>query len=277
LRRELRITRLLNRAIRGVYRVQPDCRLPSPYEQPSTFTDAPLSEALLAAFAVLRRPQTADEAIADDEMPRIPAQNFYRDSYRIPASASGRRYLIAAAQNIGLFQPRPAICAAALRSRFERLLNGRRKAFKRAARRSLDQIVRDEWSSNPDAARPRDVLFMFDLTESGQIGGGGGGAPLDWVLKHGLLGSSQRLSRRSTVSGLIPDGVATVELTFPRSVSRGPYRPPRRYRRTLRITAPVDDNVISVRVNRSAPDAFPHRMVWKDSTGTTVRIVRFPR
>jgi hypothetical protein len=42
----------------------------------------------------------------------------------------------------------------------------------------------------------------------------------------------------------------------------------------LRITAPVQDNVISIRVNRPARDAFADPMVWKDAAGATVRVVR---
>jgi hypothetical protein len=275
LRRERRIGRLLNRAIRAVERNE-RCRLPHPSERGPTFTDAAPSAELVDTFAVLRRPQTTEERIADDRLGRgLPAENIYRGAYRIATSAGGRRFLIVAAQNTNLFTPRPPECTDAFRDRFEQELEGRRPAFKRDARKVLRQVIRDEWTGGEDAGQPHEGLFMFDYADGG-LGGGGGGVDLGFLRDRGMLNSQSRGSI-TILSGLLPDGVATVELTFPRSASRGPYRPAKRYRHAVELTAPVKDNVISLRVPRPAEDAFPARMVWKGPDGQTVKVVRARR
>jgi hypothetical protein len=78
---------------------------------------------------------------------------------------------------------------------------------------------------------------------------------------------------RSTVSALLPDGVARIEVTFARTESRGPDRPPRRYARAIRRTLLVRDNVVSFRVLRDAEDAFPSRQVWRSASGEVLRVV----
>jgi hypothetical protein len=272
LRGERMITALLNRAIRAVERDE-RCRLPSPFERESTFTDAAPSTELLDTFAILRRPQTAQEQIADDRWGGgLPAENIYRSAYRVATSASGRQYLIVAAQNTNLFKPRPPECVEAFRDRFERELEGRRAAFKRHARKALRQVIRDEWTGGANAGQPHEGLFMFDFV-NGDPGGWVGGTDVAFVRDRGLL-SSQSRGSITILSALLPDGVTTVELTFPRTASRGPHRPAKRYRHTVRVTAPVTDNVISLRVPRPALDAFPARMVWKGPDGQTVRVVR---
>jgi hypothetical protein len=79
----------------------------------------------------------------------------------------------------------------------------------------------------------------------------------------------------SRVTLIVPDGVATIEATFPRVRSRGRFRAPKRYRTTLRRTLTVHDNVAFATVARSPEDAFP-RMVWCAADGTVVRRVDGP-
>jgi hypothetical protein len=72
----------------------------------------------------------------------------------------------------------------------------------------------------------------------------------------------------------VPDGVATVEATFPRVVSLGPNRDPRRFPGTIRRTFTVRDNVVLATVPRPGAFAFP-RMVWRAADGSVIR--RVPR
>lgn len=274
LRRERQITAMLNRAMRATIRADRRCAVPSPFEGEPTYTDAPPSPELLAAFAILRRPQTESERIPDERM-RFPIGTVYRGAYRIATSDSGRQYLLVVAQNGIGSTPRPPECADAFRSHFEDELTGRGARFKREARRALRRIIRDEWSGDPDATLPLEGLYLFDYRD-GRIGGGGGGGTLESLWEYAPTGSTgDRTS--SIVSALVPDGVATVELTFPRVVSRGRYRPPKRYARTVAVTAPVRDNVISVRVPRPPQGAFPTRTVWKGAGGETIKVFRHRR
>ena len=271
LRRERRITALLNRASRSVAR-EKRCRAQRAIDPETTFTDATPSGELLGTFAILRRPQTEEERIPDNRLTPLPVENVYRSAYRIATSSNGRRYLIVAAQNTNTFKPRPPECADALRRDFEAELEGRSPEFKRHARKALHQIIRDEWSGGPDSGQPHEGLFMFEYGKGG-VGGGGGGGDIESVRKNGMIGT-QGTPSASILSALLPDPVATVELTFPRAMSRGAYRPPKRYARAVTLTAQVKDNVISVQVPRPPQDAFPARMVWKGPDGQTIRVVR---
>ena len=269
LRREREITAMLNRASRAVARDK-RCRLPRPPRR-ATFTDAAPSAALLDTFAILRRPQTEAERIPD-ERTFLLVGNVHRGAYRIAISAAGTRHLIAVAESAGRTTPRPPECADRFRAHFEADLTGHGPAFTREARAALRRIVRDEWTPAPGAGEPREVLYLFDYRHGGP-GGGGGGATLDFVRNGGMLGSRSVGASSSIVSALIPDGVTTVEMTFARTASRGRYRPPRRYPSAVTRTAPVADNVISLRVPRPAADAFPARTVWKGPDGQIVRVI----
>jgi hypothetical protein len=91
---------------------------------------------------------------------------------------------------------------------------------------------------------------------------------------HGLFGSSGTSNARSSLSGLLPDGVATVTSTFGTKALRGPQQKPRRYPKRIVRTDKVQDNMVSLQVPRSAEDAFPAKMVWRDGDGKVVRVVR---
>ena len=68
--------------------------------------------------------------------------------------------------------------------------------------------------------------------------------------------------------------VATVTSTFGTTYSRGPDRKPRTYAAPITRTDRVQDNMVSFDVARSAEDAFPDKMVWRDADGKVIRVVR---
>jgi hypothetical protein len=51
---------------------------------------------------------------------------------------------------------------------------------------------------------------------------------------------------------------------------------PRRYPAPITRTDQVQDNIVSFEVARSAEDAFPGKMVWRDADGKIARVVREP-
>jgi hypothetical protein len=270
LRRERQITGMLNGAMRATVRSNPRCEVRPP-DREGTFTDAAPSAELHAAFAILRRPQTERERIPDGQV-GVPGDTVYRSAYRIATSASGRQYLLVATQSANRFTPRPPECADAVRSHFDAQLAGRGARFVREARKALDQIIRDEWTGSPGVMLPFEGLYLFEYGD-GAVGGGGGGGSLASLREHAPTTSTGD-DRTSIVSGLVPDGVAAAELTFPRVVSRGRYRPPTRYARKITVTAPVRDNVISVRVPRPPQDATAATTMWKGPDGEPVEVFR---
>jgi hypothetical protein len=268
--REQEIVGLLNKAINQVYRAAPSCRPQDPLKHDVTATDADPSQDLLNTFAFFRRPATAEEAALKPPAHYLPADGVYRRYMRIATSASGRRILIYAAQNVHFYKPRPQRCIDALRRDYKTILEGRTKAFKRDADKVLEQVIGSEWGGK--AQTPAEGLFME--TYGSGPGGGGGGSDVAYVRTHGMWFSGGGPSG-SVLDGLLPDGVAKVRVHF------GPSRVPeplagkvRPQPRPKTRTAVVRDNVVSLRISRTAIAAFPDRMTWYAADGSVLRVVK---
>ena len=253
-KRQLRVTVLLNRAIARTYEARPDCRPPNPFQREVTFTDDPPRQASLDAFAILRRPGTAAERAAAEDVGPLPAEDVYRNHVRFATSTSGRQITVVVARDTSFYEPRPPVCVAELRTQARRVLRRAHEDAKtrRAFRRGLEQVIRDEWTAPP--APEEDGFFILER------GGGGGGILLSEVRRRGLVLGSGGTGRPTTISGLVPDGVARVRLIFRGGLVR---------------TVSVRDNVIVLRVRRQGRPAFPRRMVWLAADGSRVRTVRF--
>lgn len=260
------------------------CRTFTPRRTPS-FSDGAPSEELLSTVGVLRRPQSDEEQRLSSRKadPVAIGQGIYRRFIRVATSASGRRFVVFVARDVDPTRARPERCRAELRRRFERLLRGRPARLRRFALRIGRLLLRSE--RRRQARGPQEGVFLFDLSVfEDRAGGGGGGSGAREIRRNGLFSASsiRGASRRSRVDGLIPDGVATVTSTFGRDASKVPIprpkppgsgRKPKRYPRNVKVTVPVQDNVVSFTVPRAAQDAFADRMVWRSADGRVVRVV----
>jgi hypothetical protein len=264
--RERPILRLMNEAI-GAVEGDKACRpaLPPVGRRPS-LTDDPPTDELLSTLGILRRPQSSEEREALDTIRFLAAEGVHRDHVRIARSASGMAFLIVTARDVSFYEPRPKRCVTRLRRRFGKLIDDRPRPFRRRARRALERIIRTEWTA-PSEGEVEGV-FMFDYTP-GDVAGGSGGVSPRSIRDRGFFASRGR-TKRSRVSGLLPDGVATLEATFTRLAPRGPGRPDKRYARAVTRAVPVQDNVVSFRVPRAPQDAFPARQVWRDAAGEVI-------
>jgi hypothetical protein len=81
----------------------------------------------------------------------------------------------------------------------------------------------------------------------------------------------------SQVVLVLPDGVATADLMFSRYSRPLPGRAPIDLGRTLRYTAPVADNVLTLRVADRGGAFYPTRIVERAPGGRVIRILRHPR
>ena len=264
---------VVDRAAAQVER-DPVCREVLRFSRPSTFTDDAPSAEMLSTLGVLRRPARTDELLADRLPVFVSAEGVYRRYIRIARSASGRTYALVPARNDTWYEARPARCTTELRRLVTQRLEGRSRAFRRKADRRLNRLIRNRWAPRP----PEELEGLYFLAYSAENGfGGGGEAGVAEIRRTGSWGSSSSTAagevERSTVSALLPDGVAGIQVTFARTESRGPHRPRRRYAHAIRRTLLVRDNVVSFRVLRDAEDAFPSRQVWRSATGEVLRVV----
>lgn len=273
-RREADITRLLNRAIRAIARADGSCRRYRGAPDRASFSDGTPSADALATFAILRRPQTERERIPDRDVALVPGEGIYRSGYRIAKAANGRQYLLVVATNANGYRPPPAQCADLLRTRFAAEIANRSREFKRRARAALRQIIRDEWTADPKAAAPYEGFYLFDYQRN-RPGGGGGGTSLEAVRSGRFLYVTWSASR-AVISALVPDGVATVTLTFPRASGRDKRRRLDRSTRPVEVTAGVHDNVMSVEVPGHGSGATQARMTWEAADGSVIRVIPPP-
>ncbi|MDW5594285.1 hypothetical protein VSS74_08055 [Conexibacter stalactiti] len=272
-RLESRAIALINAATRAMRAADTSCVQQFDPEHETTVThDAP-SQAMRDTFALLRRPEIpADREFAAD-LPRFPfsfAEGVYIDWIRLARAADGSEHYLVIAKSRDLPEPLTRAC---LRTRHRLLVDLLDGAGPRLRRLTLSEEARLNRQEHPAGGFPaREVIFGFGG------GAGGGGVDLARFRRHGLFGSSQRGSEdRSTVSGFVPDGVATIEAIYPERVSRGPHRPAIVYGEEIRLTLPVQDNVVAFKVDRPAEDAMPPQMIWRAADGTVVRTVREPR
>jgi hypothetical protein len=229
------------------------------------------SQGLMDLLGVLRRPATPEDKPPDDPFLFLPGSDVDIDYVRVAHAADGRTYWIVPARDTLHFEPLPQSCLHRIHSRLRALGHGQPPRVRRRALHFYNQLVAD----NRRLARrgPHEGVFVFEKRTDG-IGGGGGGVDLTYLREHGQFGSSGRSDQSAVLSGLIPDGVATVTSTFGTTYSRGPDRKPRRYAKAITRTDPVQDNMVSFKVARSAEDAFPEKMVWRDAAGKIVKVVR---
>ena len=268
LRRERVAVRLINDAIKHIEHAHRDCRRTYDSDARPTLTDASPSADLLGALGVLRRPATEADRIDPDSLSFPFARGIFANFVRVATAADGRQFFVIVAQDRVRSSPLPRHCLALQNEELQHLLTNRTPAVGRLATRLKARLDRQE---NPKGGfRAAEAIFLFDRTADGRLGGGGGGVDLRWFLRHGMFGSSGA-GDTSDVSGLLPDGVASVDLTFAKAVSRGPHRDPQTYPKTIKLTVPVRDNVVSFRVARPAYDAFPTLMVWRRADGSAMR------
>jgi hypothetical protein len=178
-------------------------------------------------------------------------------------------YVIPSLDTRPALRPIPGDCFARQREALEHRLRGKPAPAQRLARRFLHN-VQDSWRQALGSA-PHPGLF---LQERGPDGGGAGGAggDADVISKGGGFMSSGD-GAHSRLTGLIPDGVATIDFTFARGRSLG-LNGHRVYRRLYRHAAAVVSNVVTLIVPREPQDALYNRQVWRAADGSVIKTVQ---
>lgn len=262
----------INQADAHVRAARQACRGDAAFDGRSRAThDVPGAD-VTAAIAALRRPQTAADRIPEGG--RLPGlgDEIYVDHTRTVTAPDGRRFVVVPARATPP-APRPASCADAVHAR---LLRTTATTSTRLRARTLKMFAAIRRQERRSAERPRgayDEVFLFERAANGGLGSGGGGGRFGFFLTHGNVVSSGG-GTSSRVTGLVPDGVASVEMTYPKRVSRGPYYVPTVFPRREVVRTPVREGVFSVRVPRGAGDALAARTVWRAADGHVVRVVR---
>jgi hypothetical protein len=200
-------------------------------------SQAPVPADWAAQLGVLRRPQTdADRArekeFSGGEMLRI----LYGNSVRLlRTDPDGRQWY--------LFLGKPAVhrlphrCLAGLSPHQQRVI-------KRGEQRQRERAK---------------VVAMGVFEFKGPGGGGGFGTDLKTLLTKPSGGSFGGAHSGTTVYAVVPDGVATVDLTFGDGSKQ---------------SATVGGNLWTVPFDGGAPSGFPKTTVWRAADGSVIRTLR---
>jgi hypothetical protein len=186
----------------------------------------PVGPAFTSVLGVLARPRGAEDAL-DRRYLRAPGLIGVdvRGIRFLGTAADGRRSFIVPARGLGQ-PPWPARCL-----------------------RGLDRRQRLLLAHPPQRREPIVCLFA---------GGGGGCSSLAEVRAHGMLGSSGVVRGRATVTGIAPNGVRAVRVTYGRSTR----------------DFPVHDNFFSFLVGIDVERALPDRVEWLMDDGAVRDVTR---
>jgi hypothetical protein len=196
--------------------------------------------ALLARFALLRRPQTAAEAaysrraLTEHERFPIGGDRLFAGATRFATAADGTRFAITVARTVpGLFATAVdhETCATLRRVRLRATLAG-------ASRRTLRRALRRDAAADKRVRTPPTTISL-----ESPAGRAGGPMELEDVGRDGVWHIA-----RDLFFALVPDGVKSVEVDG--RVGR------------------VSDNVVSFAIGD-----VPDRIVWRDAAGDVVHVI----
>lgn len=209
---------------------------------PAQLISAPIPNAFLHKFAVLRRPPTdQDHLPASTTSGRFPVpldvSSILENSVRLLRTTpnGARDYMLIGYLRVAPALPAPHCLPGLTRAQYEHQLEQRRAQLK---------------------TPPQPVLCVLETP--GRLAFGClSPAELDSIDYE----TSDYGQPPATVTGILPDGVTQVQAIYPNG---------------RRITAPIEHNLLIYQVNLPAPSATPHEVLWLDSQGHTIRRLTTP-
>lgn len=227
---------------------------------------------LLSILGVLRGPPTAADRVPVRTLSHL--VGLYRNYVRFARAASGRKWWVwVSSGSVALLPPaNVARCLAAQTAALRQELPGIPAALRAQTIQMLQAQLRAERRRDAQPPPPAGVT-LFGLAASG-IGGGGGGADAVQITRQGLWvssgGGTGADPGRTLFAGVVPDGVASVTLHYPRGKLGGFSR---RSGPAINSTAPVVNNVVVVAVERAGQQSMTNlTATWRNSHGATIKI-----
>jgi hypothetical protein len=227
-----------------------NCRAPI-LHRPAAADDGTPSSALLAILNILRTPQTQpDRAAVSRSLGRrsllwraVVGDRVFVRYVRRARVVAGTSYYLVPAQ----YDTTTAHCIAMVQGNLHRLQG----SIPAALRPGLTDLV----NARLGRLAPHQGVA---LVTTGRMSGGRGGASVTDIQTGRTIGTSGSL-RGAYLTAIVPDGVATIEL---------------QYANGERITAPVINNLIVVRIPYSVPNASPSTVIWRAPDGAVLRTIR---
>jgi hypothetical protein len=237
--------------LREAARHVPACHAGQGPALPATSDGSPGPE-LLSLLAVLRRPATAADRLPRSLQAGADAQGVFVRYIRLARVSGGVSYYILPAEAVTQRQFVPARCYAAILAAVRAELPRIPAKFRMPTLGLAERFVAHDRAAAQAPTGPGVCLLM-----SGKAGSAGTcGATAAQLTSVGLLSMS------STVSGIVPDGVATVTLRYPDGGGR----------HAKTVTARVVGNVFASTAALAFRLPRPG-MVWRAANGAVLRTV----
>jgi hypothetical protein len=215
------------------------------------------SAAILSTLGVLRRPATATDQLPGGfghSLFATAGKGAYVNYIRRARVAFGDSYYVIPIAHAGYFSARcQAELTASLRLELRHVLNPLRASTLAFGTRAIT----------------REGIHPGVLVDAvGHDGSGGGGSSANAIEKYGGDFATTGITKRSAIlSGLVHDGVASVQIYYPATRS-GPQRS-----HAVSITTRPVENLIVVKVPRGAEGAFPDKMIWRSAEDTLIKTI----
>jgi hypothetical protein len=223
----------------------------------STISEGSPSERLLSILGVLRRPATPQDQLPARRAGRAyppGVQNIYVHYIRLARVKNGVSYYIVPAGRVGVGERTSARCyaeqVAALRSELPRIPAALRASTLTLQTQLIAQRRRNE------KQRPHEGICVE--TRSRAEGGGSCGDSASDIERRGTIQTDGPI-----VSGVVPDGVATVTFQYPASKGLS----------ALTVATDVVGNVFAVSIARANGGHFPPTIIWRSAQGNIIKTI----
>lgn len=212
---------------------------------------------LRSILGVLRRP-----AAPRDRLPRFLRNHrspragsvIFVDDIRLARVVDGAPYYIVPIVMQSPFSLSKS-CVAETRAALHQRLPHIPRTLRTRSIRVLDELIADQQYHS----QPHEAICLTELDRGGGSGGSGCGATALDIAQQGTLGSQSGTPPNVLViSGVVPDGVASLTLHWRA----------RSYERALTVTTRAVANVFVVRLHHQG---FPDTIVWHDAHGRIIR------
>jgi hypothetical protein len=258
----------INAALQTLARRDPAC---PGYSIPGSTSQGRPSPALLSILGVLRRPASPADAFPPPGVIRLNQRlgrphrrssaarlshfgvEVYVRYVRRARTAFGAAYYVIPAGGQDFETPAPARCTAEL----EHDLPQMPAALRGAAQTEIVAML----AAQRRGDQPHPSVCVTAVRLTGRLAGAGGGycgsGPAA-IAAGRSLGSTTTLGGTTTFMALVPDGVATVTLSFPGRAT---------------TTARVVGNVLVARSPPGAGARAPEKMVWRSAGGQIIKTI----
>jgi hypothetical protein len=228
------------------------CRLRQPSRM--TFIQGSPGSDLLSILGVLRRPATPADRLNPQGLPPIP--DVYRADIRRAFSADGVSYYVVPSRYDRAAVIPPDRCFGLLAAALARYLPKIPASLRHATREIAAAYI--TYLRTLASKAPQDVI---NLVYVGRDGRGSSGQLTSKGIEEGFATENLLGTPVGTLSGVVPDGVATVTLVMP-AIDGQPARV---------VSTRVQGNVYAINVSGLSSSPPSPTVIWRSSTGRVLK------